>query len=102
MIKNKFRSIVVISSLIALFFAGTCVAQETANIDVNKAEYTTGVIDRLSGEEIVIDDSLHKFAKGVQFLSRQGAKIETRWFKEGDKVRFVINNKNEAIIVRKL
>lgn len=100
MIKNKLKWIVVISSLMAMLFAGTVFAEIPATIDENEVEYTTGTIDRISNEEIVIDDSLYTFAKEIKFLSRQGVKIEIRWFKKGDKARVAINDKYEAIIIR--
>lgn len=100
MIKNKLKYIVVISSLTAMLFTCAVFAENPAAVDKNEVEYTTGTIDRISNEEIVIDDSLYTFANEIKFLSRQGVKIEIRWFNKGDKVRVVINDKYEAIIVR--
>ncbi len=100
--KSKLKLLMIFTGLLFIFTIGSGFAQEANTPDIDKAEYQTGIIDRMATTEIVINDSLYKYGKGVLFLSRQGAKIETRWFKKGDKVRFVINSKFEAIIVRKL
>jgi len=130
--RNRLKLLIILTGLFLILIAGSGFAQETkvtgsSNNDtiyydpatlpegyftmdsdpnflikINSIKYQTGTIDRMAGNEIVIGDSLYKYTKGVLFLSRQGAKIETRWFKKGDRVRFVINSKYEAIIIRKL
>ena len=100
--RNKLKLVVIFTGLFFIFIAGTGFAQEPNITEINNADYKTGTIDRIAANEIVIGDSLYKYAKSILFLSRQAAKIETRWFKKGDKVRFVINDKYEAVIVRKL
>ncbi len=100
---NKLKLLVIFTGLFIVFFVNAGIANTGEIPATNSSEYMTGKIDRLTAEEIVIDDSLYKYAKDFKFLSRQGAIIEARWFKKGDKVRFKINIQNDAqvTIVRK-
>ena len=97
----KLKLLVMFTILIFQLIAAPATAQKKNNSESAKAEYVTGVIHRMAADEIVISDVLYKFSKDIKFLSRKGTKIETRWFKRGDKVKFVINSKNQIRIVRK-
>lgn len=100
--KNRLNLIIIITGLLILITFNVAIAKKS-NINTSKSSnFQTGVIDRIDVDEIVIDDKLYKYSKSIQFLSRQGAKIETRWFKKVDRIEFSINSQNQILILKKL
>lgn len=99
---KELTQIIISAFFLITLLANSGFSEEKKTIDINKAEYSTGTIDRLAEDEVVIDDCLYKYAKGFIFVSRKGSKIASTWFKTGEKIRFSLNSKNQVLIIRKL
>jgi len=56
-------------------------------------------IDRLSGDEIVVEDRDCVLAVGVHFVDENGSSVDASSFAVGDKVRFALNQDGEVSVV---
>jgi hypothetical protein len=57
----------------------------------------TGRIDRITVDEIVIDDTLYRFSRNAEFATPTRRHALKAWFRVGDHVGFLINAKYEII-----
>ncbi len=56
-----------------------------------------GRIDRITRNEIVIDDSLYKFVSNVTYHIPTRSNASSAWFRSGELVGFVTNAKREIV-----
>ena len=55
----------------------------------------TGRIDMLTADDVVVDDSIYRLAKGVEYLSKDGGPATKKSFKLGVTIAYRLNDKGE-------
>ena len=60
-----------------------------------------GSIYSIGAKSVVINDMSYKFSSNAKFRGQDDSSSSKASFKKGDKVVFILNNKNEIIILQK-